>query len=180
MFKLQYGVVLPELNTNGLDEKLATFLASEDAKRSVRNVFTGIRITRGTVYTIGNLGYKSFTVKDADTGKSKDAYYASVDLVSPSGTVSASIKTLLDVDGFLASYATDNYQSIVQLLAALKGLKVMFQNDNLRHVIPKNGGREFDAHNRDWKALQNDGTTEMTDAELNAFIDNKGYGKPKA
>ena len=71
MFKLQYGVVLPELNTNGLDEKLAAFLATEDAKRSVRNVFTGIRITRGTVYTIGNLGYKSFTVKDEDTGKTK-------------------------------------------------------------------------------------------------------------
>ena len=180
MFKLQYGVVLPELNTNSLDEKLATFLASPDAKRSVRNVFTGVRITRGTVYTIDVLGYKSFTVKDEDTGKNKDAYYASIDLISPSGTVSASIKTLLDVDGFLTNYATDDYQSIVALLSALRGLKVMFQNDNLRHVIPKNGGREFDAHNRDWQALQNDGTTEMTDAELNAFIANKGYKKPKA
>ena len=175
MFKLQYGVVLPELNTNSLDEKLATFLTSPDAKRSVRNVFTGVRITRGTVYTIDVLGYKSFTVKDEDTGKNKDAYYASIDLVSPSGTVSASIKTLLDVDGFLASYATDNYQSIVQLLAALRGLRVMFQNDNLRHVIPKNGGREFDAHNRDWRALKNDGTTEMTDEEIQDFIKTGTY-----
>ena len=175
MFKLQYGLVLPELNTANLDEKLAAFLASEDAKRSVRNVFTGVRITRGTVYTIGSLGYKSFTVKDEGTDKSKDAYYASVDLISPSGTVSASIKTLLDVDGFLASYATDNYQSIVQLLAALRGLRVMFQNDNLRHIVPKNGGREFDAHNRDWIALKNDGTTELTDEEIQDFIKTGTY-----
>ena len=175
MFKLQYGVVLPELNTTNLDEKLATFLTSPDAKKSVRNVFTGVRITRGVVYTIDVLGYKSFTVKDADTGKNSDAYYASVDLVSNSGTVSASLKTLLDVDGFLTSYATDNYQSIVQLLAALRGLKIMFQNDNLRHVIPKNGGREFDAHNRDWRALSKDGTTELTDEEIQDFIKTGTY-----
>ena len=175
MFKLQYGVVLPELNTATLDEELAAFLATKDAKRSVRNVFTGIRITRGTVYTIDVLGYKSFTVKDEDTGKNKDAYFASVDLISPSGTVSASIKTLLDVDGFLASYATDNYQSIAQLLAALRGLMIMFQNDNLRHVVPKNGGREFDAHNRDWRALSEDGTTELTEDELKDFIKTGTY-----
>ena len=71
MFKLQYGIVLPELNTTTLDEKLAAFLATKDAKRSVRNVFTGVRITRGTVYTIDVLGYSRLQSKTKTRAKAK-------------------------------------------------------------------------------------------------------------
>ena len=155
MVKLQMdlGTIATVANASSL---LEAFLGTEDAKKSVRNVFTGDKITRGIVYAIGNMDYRSFPDSD---DKTKTQHYASVELKSKNGgCIYASMKSLFDVDGFLSQYATLSYQDAAKLLGNLKGLHVMFNNDNLRHVVPKNGNkREFDAHNRDWQAVTKDG-----------------------
>ena len=165
MVKLQMdlGTIATVANASS---KLEAFLGTEDAKKSVRNVFTGDKITRGIVYAIGNMDYRSFPDSD---DKTKTQHYASVELKSKNGgCIYASMKSLFDVDGFLSQYATLSYQDAAKLLGNLKGLHVMFSNDNLRHVVPKNGGREFDAHNRDWQAVTKDGKPLTQDA-LNNF-----------
>ena len=164
MLKLQMdlGTIATVANASSL---LEAFLSTEDAEKSVRNVFTGDKITRGIVYAIGDMDYRSFPDSD---DKTKTRHYASIELKNGNGIIYASMKSLLDVDGFLSQYATLNYRDIAKLLGSLKGLHVMFNNDNLRHVVPKNGGREFDAHNRDWQAVTKDGNPLTQDA-LNNF-----------
>ena len=165
MLKLQMdlGTIATVANAS---TKLEAFLGTDDAKKSVRNVFTGDKITRGTVYEIGNMDYRDFPDSD---DKTKTQHYVSIELKSGNGIIYASMKSLLDVDGFLSQYATLNYNDIARLLGHLKGLHVMFNNDNLRHVVPKNGNkREFDAHNRDWQAVTKDGKP-LTQDVLNNF-----------
>ena len=146
--------------------RLEAFLGTKDAEKSVRNVFTGDKITRGIVYAIGNMDYRDFPDSD---DKTKTQHYASIELKNGNGIIYASMKSLFDVDGFLSQYATLNYQDAAKLLGHFKGLHVMFNNDNLRHVVPKNGNkREFDAHNRDWQAVTKDGKPLTQDA-LNNF-----------
>ena len=149
---MNLGTIATVKNASSLLEE---FLSTEDAEKSVRNVFTGDKITRGVVYEIGNMDYRSFPDSD---DKTKTQHYVSIELKNGNGIIYASMKSLLDVDGFLSQYATLNYRDIAKLLGSLKGLHVMFNNDNLRHVVPKNGNkREFDAHNRDWQAVTKDG-----------------------
>lgn len=172
--KLQFSnikVTTPSLDT--LSESMKEFLASDDAKKAVGNTFSGVSLTRDVCYEIGTPDYKEFI----NPTTKENAHYTSIGLIAPNkAIINASIRSLLDTDSVFSDFNGKNAIELVAVMQKLKGLKVSFANDNLRTITPRDATKAtFTLHNRDWVALSKDGSKELTEKELQDFIEKGSY-----